>query len=539
MPTESHTARVTKIPKRSAILWYAAVFVIFVCVALVSMEGWFAWNNRKNDLYEAQIHTANLAQALAQHADDTVKKADTVVFGLVERIETYGMSPTNLQTLYPLLVDQVAELPELQGIYIYDETGRYLINSMDNAPGATRNSADRAYFIHHRNSTDRGPYIGTPIHSKSTGEWIIPVSRRINHPDGSFAGVALASIKMAYFNHYYDRFDIGRAGTITLAQADATVMVRRPYLESIIGQNVSNGPLFSQHIKNRPSGTQIIVSNLDHIERVVSYYSLARYPLIVVASLSKQEVLTAWRERIQRQAIGVFLLTAIIALLGLRLLKQIQIHDRTEQALYLAQQKVLAVNKTLQRLALQDALTGLANRRQFDLTLNSEYDRAIREQRSVALLMIDVDYFKRYNDVYGHPQGDVCLKKIADTMQTKRPGDFSARYGGEEFSVILSETDLKGAMIVAETIRKAVRDLHLVHSGNPTGFVTISIGVAAMMPSSFSHGPSTFLQAADEALYMAKGAGRNMVYAYESSEEVRRNSTEKDNTEKDSAEAGG
>ena len=520
MQTESQTARTTKIPKPSAILWYATVFVIFVCITLVAMEGWFAWNNRKDDLYDAEIHTANLAQALAQHADDTVKKADTVVFGLIERIENYGMSPTNLQSLYPLLVQQVAELPELQGIFIYDETGRYLINSMDSAPDATRNNADRAYFIHHRNSTDRGPYIGTPVHSKSTGEWIIPVSRRINHPDGSFAGVVLASIKMDYFNHYYDRFDIGRAGTITLAQADATVMVRRPYLESIIGQNISNGPLFSQHIKDHPIGTQILISSLDHTERVVSYYSLSRYPLVVVASLSKQEVLSAWRERIQRQAIGVFILTSIIALLGLRLLKQIQIHDRTEQALYLAQQKVLAVNKTLQRLALQDALTGLANRRQFDLTLNSEYDRAIREQRSLALLMIDVDYFKRYNDVYGHPQGDVCLRKIADTMQTKRPGDFSARYGGEEFSVILSETDLKGAMIVAETIRKAVRNLNLVHSGNPIGFVTISIGVAAIMPSSFSRGPSAFLQASDEALYMAKGAGRNRVYAWENMEEA-------------------
>jgi diguanylate cyclase (GGDEF)-like protein len=519
MPTTPHTAAPKeKAPKRSAILWYASVFVVFVCIALVAMEGWFAWTNRKNDLQAAKVDVANLTQALAQHAEDTVKKADTVLFGLLERIEVYGISPSTLQSLYPLLVEQVAEMPELQGIFVYDENGRWLINSMDNAPGETRNNSDRAYFIHHRDNPDRTPYIGAPIHSKTTGDWVIPVSRRINHPDGSFAGVVLATIKMTYFTHYYSRFDIGDAGTIVLALNDATVLVRRPFVESMIGHNIGKGVLFSQYIPRRANDTQILHSSLDDKERVVSYRTLLRYPLIVVTSESKSEVLAAWRERVLRQGIGVFFLAGIIALLGLRLIKQIHMHDLTEQALSTAQQKVLAVNKTLQRLALQDALTGLANRRQFDLTLNSEYDRAVREQRSIALLMIDVDYFKRYNDVYGHPQGDICLAKVADAMQTKRPGDFSARYGGEEFAVILTETDIKGAMIVAETVRKAIRDLNIVHSGNPTGFVTISIGVCAMVPSSFSEGPPAFLQAADEALYMAKGAGRNMVCAYEGSE---------------------
>ncbi|RXZ38287.1 diguanylate cyclase [Oxalobacteraceae bacterium CAVE-383] len=501
-------------PKRSAILWYASIFVVFVCVALIAMESWFAWTNRKNDLLAAKADTANLTQALAQHAEDTVKKADTALFGLLERIEVYGISPSTLQSLYPLLVEQVAEMPELQGIFVYDENGRWLINSIDNAPGETMNNSDRAYFIHHRDSPDRTPYIGAPIHSKISGDWVIPVSRRINHPDGSFAGVVLATIKMTYFTHYYSRFDIGQTGTIVLALNDATVLVRRPFVESMIGHSIIGGTVFGRSIPHRPNDTQIVRSAVNGTERVVSYRSLQRYPLVIVTSLSKDEVLSAWRERVLRQGIGVFLLAGIIGLLGLRLIKQIHLHDLTEQALSTAQQKVLAVNKTLQRLALQDALTGLANRRQFDLTLNSEYDRAVREQRSIALLMIDVDYFKRYNDVYGHPQGDVCLAKVADAMQTKRPGDFSARYGGEEFAVILTETDIKGAMIVAETIRKAIRDLNLPHSGNPTGFVTISIGVCAMVPSSFGKGPPSFLQAADEALYMAKGAGRNMVCAY-------------------------
>ena len=512
MPTESPTDPRDNAPKRSAILWYATIFVIFVCASLMAMEVWFAWNSRQSSLTESEASVGNLTRALAQHAEDTVKKADTVLFGLVERLEIDGMHPTALQRLFPLLVASVAELPELQGIFIYDETGRWLVNSMDDVPGNMNNS-DRAYFIYHRDHGDRGPHIGEPVRSKSTGDWIIPVSRRINHPDGSFAGVVLATVKMQYFNQYYANFDIGKSGAILLTLADATVLVRRPYTESVIGKNLHESALFSEHMKRRKSDTLVSVSSIDGTERLISYHSLERYPLVIVAALSKQEVLEAWRDQTLHQAIAVFFLAAMVALLGLRLIKQIGMHDLIENELYLAQQKVLGVNKTLERLALQDAMTGLANRRQFDLTLHSEYDRAVREQRSIALLMIDVDYFKRFNDVYGHPEGDNCLRMVANVMQAKRPGDFSARYGGEEFVVILAETDLKGAMIVAELIRGAIRDLNIVHSGNPTGFVTVSIGVAATVPSSFSGGPLLFLRAADEALYMAKGAGRNKVCA--------------------------
>jgi diguanylate cyclase (GGDEF)-like protein len=512
MSTESPLAPRSTAPKRSAILWYASVFVIFVCIALLATDAWFAWNNRKSDLLEAETNVANLTQALAQHAEDAVKKADTVLFGLVERLEVGSMDPIALQRLFPLLVARIAELPELQGLFIYDENGRWLVNSIDDVP-ADMNNSDRAYFIYHRDHAARGPHVGSPVRSKSTGDWIIPVSRRINHPDGSFAGVVLATVKMEYFNRYYASFDIGKSGAILLTLADATVLVRRPYMESLIGKNIGERVLFSRYIKQRSNDTLIMTSGIDGMERLISYRSLELYPLVIVAALSKQEVLQAWRIQTLRQALGVFLLAAMVALLGLRLVKQIGMHDLVEHELYLAQQKVLAVNKTLQRLALQDSLTGLANRRQFDLTLNSEYDRAIREQRSIALLMIDVDYFKRFNDLYGHPEGDTCLRKVAQVMQAKRPGDFSARYGGEEFCVILAETELKGALVVAESIRAAIRGLALPHTGNPAGFVTVSIGVTAAIPSTFGSGPLAFLQAADQALYMAKGAGRNQVCA--------------------------
>lgn len=490
--------------------WYASCFVLFVCGSLIALDAWLAWNNRDTQLEAAKISVTNLTRALAQHAEDTIKKTDTILFGLVERLEVDGMQQPTLRRLYPLLAARVHEMPQLLAIFIYDEHGHWLVNSLSDVP-TYQNNSDRAYFTYHRDHPDRGPYISAPVHSRNTGEWVIPVSRRINHANGSFAGIALASIKMSYFNQYYASFDIGKTGAILLALSNATLVVRRPYQETLIGRNIHNNPLFTELAKQHTLGTMINTSTIDDIERLSAYQRLERYPLVISAALSKQEVLASWREETLHQSLAVLLMVLMVALLGTHLIKQIGTQERIRGELFDTQKQLLAFNKTLQHLALQDSLTGLANRRQFDLTLHAEFDRAVREQRSIAMLMIDIDYFKRYNDMYGHPEGDRCLRQVAEAVQSKRPGDFSARYGGEEFAVVLAETDLKGALVVAEAIRQAVRALYIVHTGNPSGYVTISIGVTATVPSARNNGPLSFLKTADAALYAAKAAGRNTV----------------------------
>ena len=163
-------------------------------------------------------------------------------------------------------------------------------------------------------------------------------------------------------------------------------------------------------------------------------------------------------------------------------------------------------------LANADALTGLANRRGFDERLEEEWNRAEHRGQSLALLLIDVDLFKSYNDIYGHVGGDECLrciaKVIAGTLQ--RHSDVAARFGGEEFAVILPDTQLETALEVAESVRKAVVTMSLPHSGNPDGIQTISIGVAAGVPYR-SASAISLLTASDHALYRAKFLGRNRV----------------------------
>lgn len=174
----------------------------------------------------------------------------------------------------------------------------------------------------------------------------------------------------------------------------------------------------------------------------------------------------------------------------------------------------LQSSEQLRALALFDSLTGIGNRRHFDEQLSVEIRRARRVGAPIALLLIDVDHFKSFNDTFGHQQGDECLRAIAKTIAALvcRSGDLAARYGGEEFAVLLPETDLAGAMELADALRVAVRALGLEQTSK-FGVVTISIGAAAIPPGQQDASGDALVQAADRALYQAKAAGRDRVWS--------------------------
>lgn len=169
--------------------------------------------------------------------------------------------------------------------------------------------------------------------------------------------------------------------------------------------------------------------------------------------------------------------------------------------------------QTIESLSLIDPLTGAANRRAFENQLTYEWARAIREGTHLGLLMLDIDHFKNYNDSYGHPQGDVLLQNVAGLMKDtlKRSVDILCRYGGEEFVILLPGTDLSGAGIVAENVRKAVESLVVISEAHQKDTrVTVSIGVSSVQPD-ISDDLSAFIKLADERLYHAKRTGRNKI----------------------------
>jgi diguanylate cyclase (GGDEF)-like protein len=175
-------------------------------------------------------------------------------------------------------------------------------------------------------------------------------------------------------------------------------------------------------------------------------------------------------------------------------------------------QELETVNSKLEELSVTDFLTGLANRRRFDEILGIEWARALRTGQPLALIMIDIDHFKKFNDSYGHQAGDECLKKVADTLTGNlcRAGDFAARYGGEEFSIISAGTHLAGALELAEKIRRAVQAMSLKNEDTLLGIVTISLGVAVCIPDR-NQSATDIVGIADKALYQAKARGRNRI----------------------------
>jgi len=187
--------------------------------------------------------------------------------------------------------------------------------------------------------------------------------------------------------------------------------------------------------------------------------------------------------------------------------------DDAYRALRASQMKLEELNMQLLKLANIDGLTGIANRRHFDEQLGAEWLRALRNRHPLTLVMFDIDFFKKYNDKFGHLGGDECLKQVALSLQAiaQRPADTVARYGGEEFIVLLPETDSGGALTVAEKLRAEVENLHLPNPDSTVGpFVTVSVGVITVVPTADST-PDACLRLVDEALYRAKDGGRNRV----------------------------
>jgi diguanylate cyclase (GGDEF)-like protein len=198
---------------------------------------------------------------------------------------------------------------------------------------------------------------------------------------------------------------------------------------------------------------------------------------------------------------------------AMRLKAEIDQREARERELLEAKNQLERFNRQLEQLSLTDGLTGVANRRHFDQALHAEWTRAARSGSSLALALIDIDHFKRYNDTYGHQEGDRCLQRVSAALERGafRPGDLVARYGGEEFAVIRANTGLTGARTVSERICEEIAALAIPHAASSAvPIVSLSVGVAAFLPDG-DNSPEALIAAADRALYQAKERGRNRV----------------------------
>jgi diguanylate cyclase (GGDEF)-like protein len=206
------------------------------------------------------------------------------------------------------------------------------------------------------------------------------------------------------------------------------------------------------------------------------------------------------------------LLIAMGIYLGYHIEKSARINYVKNRLLSIDAQRLTLLSEELHLLSTTDSLTGLANRRHFESCFDLEWRRSVRTEDSIALIMIDIDYFKKYNDFYGHQAGDECLRKVCASLQSyaQRSGELVVRYGGEEFLVLLPRMTLAGAQNIAENMCHNIRELNIAHADSNEKNVTISVGVAAIVPNQ-NDDEEALLRDADRCLYQAKAAGRNCV----------------------------
>ncbi|MEG3113301.1 sensor domain-containing diguanylate cyclase [Pantoea sp. T14] len=499
---------------RSPLVRSIWIFGGLLIVAVLTINAWSLSQSWQRMIRNAEDTAINLSLSQARQAEDTFLQTEITLRELQRDLQSNIAAGAQGSRLSLTMRDLKSRLPQLHGLFFYDASGKWIATSAQPVPVGINNS-DRDYFVYHRNNPRNSVHIGPVIRSRSTGELVIPVSMRVTSAGGGFGGVLLATIKVDYFRHYYGYYEMGNSDVLVLMLADSTVLYARPMPDSYIGKNLSSSCLFREMLMKSDRGSGQWSAALDGKKRIFGFARSERYPLVVAAGYDKQSLIKQWmKSRVQDVTLNLALLAGILIMIFF-ILRQARMNLRYQAELTQLRDELTLVNNSLKSMAMIDGLTGLANRRQFDLYLHECLMRSAVNGEPVSLLMIDVDYFKRYNDTYGHTNGDECLRRLGDTLSKMphRSADLVARYGGEEFAIILPNTQQKDALRVAMRAVETVRSLSISHQTTdvPAGIVTISAGCATITASGKEKDVQQLLTHADAALYRAKHHGRNRV----------------------------
>jgi len=385
-----------------------------------------------------------------------------------------------------ILFDHATTARHFGAIQVFDADGRLTIDASTLDPQPESRS-EEDYFKVHRDNPGAGLFISRPMLFR--GAYSIVLSRRVSDTDGGFLGVVAGSIRFSYFHELFERLNLDPDDTITVLRRDRTIMMRRPFDLDIIGRNL--GTQQSWKADNlKAGGAYAGQGPVDATPRLY-VRSTGSGPLFVVAGKPLNAVFELWQREAYR--IGAVVLALNLFMLASMLVLAREIGRRAE------------AERKLEEMATTDALTGLKNRRKFDQVIDVEWRRAMRQMTPIALLMIDADHFKAYNDTFGHQAGDQVLVGIAICISdsVSRAGDCAARYGGEEFAVLLPNTSATDAFKVAEAIRIKVQGW-----SDDQAASTVSCGIASLVPANGMDW-AILVAAADKALYAAKAGGRN------------------------------
>ncbi|WP_279358428.1 sensor domain-containing diguanylate cyclase [Methylobacterium indicum] len=477
---------------RSSRIW--VMVGILAPLGMVAVCSLMLLDLRRDAWDRAEQTSRNLLQVIERDIDRNVEIIDLALRAVVENMALPGLETIEPQFRQRILFDRAVNAKDLGVMLVLDENGD---TAFDAAawPARRVNNAERVYFQAHKARADLGLYISQPLVSQLTGAPIVVLSRRIDKPDGSFGGVVLGSLSLSYFSRLFDRIELGRAGTINLFLHDGTRIVRYPEPNAELAPNFATSPNVQRFLRDG-RGSFVGLTPSDSIERLYTFTQVGTLPLMLNVALSTREIEAEWR--LKALVIGCIVLALCGTTMGLSLLVGGELRRRN------------AVEAELAHLSRTDVLTALPNRRHFEETFGRLWAATRLAGGPLALLVVDADHFKRYNDRHGHAVGDLVLQALAGALSAsaRRPSDLVARVGGEEFAVLLPGTDAPGAAIVARVVHEAVAGLAVEAEGGDIGPITVSIGLAAGLPLE-GGSPGDLFRRADAALYEAKSRGRN------------------------------
>ncbi|MDN3570264.1 sensor domain-containing diguanylate cyclase [Methylobacterium longum] len=478
----------------SARAWIA--LGVLAPIGMLAVSGLMLLDLRRDAWDKAEQTSRNLLQVLERDIARNIEMYDLSIRAAVDNLRTPGLADMAPALRQLILFDRAATARDMGVMIVIDEHGE-IIADIDAIPPRKGNYVDREYFQIHQARAGLGLHIGQPIISRLTGERMLPFSRRINKPDGTFGGVVLGSVKLSYFTRLFSEIDLGHGGAINLYLRDGTRIMRHPYAEADIGVNIASTQTFQGFVRDA-SGSFVHISARDGIERHYTYTRVGGLPLILNVALSTNAIEAEWRAK--AIVIGGIVLVLCSLTIVLSLLFGRELRRRE------------AMQSELERLSLTDALTGLPNRRAFEEAFTRASGGGRRSGKPLSLLIVDADHFKRFNDRYGHQIGDEVLQGLARRLSASvhRPHDLVCRVGGEEFAILLPDTDQAGALRIAEKVHAEVSTLAIGSAGIGAGAVTVSIGLASGVPDGGATTALTDLyRLADGALYEAKAGGRN------------------------------
>lgn len=443
---------------------------------------------------------------IAEQATANFDRANSLILNIADHlkhtdfVQVEQINEARRREIIQRLKAHQSRFTNVVSISITNDEGYVFANSVGTPPGVSL--GDRPYFLKLKEDPQSAPVISDPIKGRVSNRWGVQVARRIEFPDGRFAGMIVANLGMKEsFERFYESMAHQKDMFITLRNVNNQILVRYPVVEEKQGTVLSGSAASKIVLDGAEEKVIVSISPIDQIERIVALRKLASYPVYASVGLSKDIVFQAWKDEL----FTTVLVMLALAYAGWVATGAIRRRNILMQELEASNKAISETLNMAENRASHDELTGLWNRRSFNERLLETIQRSRRHGSRFCILMMDLDHFKLVNDTYGHQIGDIVLRSFSYRINERiRESDYFARWGGEEFILLIDNADIAQAAQLAETLRVSIESSRF----DPVQSLTISIGVAEYKPE---EAIDSLLARADKHLYDAKEAGRNRV----------------------------